>query len=157
MVRDDGDGFLNFNFGGGSPSSACEMGADNFSVRWTRRVLFNNTGLYRFTVTADDGVRLYVDGRLKLDKWFNQAPTTYTADVYIPWGNHDIKLEYYEAVGGAVAQLSWEDLHSSCYADVPGSQWKGEYYNTIDLMGEPAMVIADGDGFLNFDWGAGRP
>ena len=32
---------------------------------------------YKFTVTADDGVRLYVDGQKVLDKWIPQSRTTY--------------------------------------------------------------------------------
>src|SRR5262245_7887520 len=42
MVRDDTDGagFLNLNFGGGSPSSICAPAVDNFSARWTRTVNF---------------------------------------------------------------------------------------------------------------------
>ena len=34
-------------------------------------------GDYEFAVTADDGVRLYVDGVRVIDKWIDQAPTTY--------------------------------------------------------------------------------
>jgi PA14 domain len=33
---------------------------------------------YKFTVTGDDGVRLFVDGHKVLDKWFPQGATTYT-------------------------------------------------------------------------------
>src|SRR5262249_6067610 len=61
MVRDDGDGFLNLNFGGGSPGLPCGVNADSFSARWTRTVNFAQD-IYRFSVTGDDGVRLYVDG-----------------------------------------------------------------------------------------------
>ena len=106
-VRDDGDGFINFNWGGGSPDSACGMGSDNFSVRWTRKIYFKR-GTYRLTVTSDDGFRLFVDNRLMLDKWFDQGPTPYTADLLLSAGDHTIKMEYYQATGQAVASLSWK-------------------------------------------------
>jgi subtilisin len=106
MVRDDGDGFINFNWGVGSPESVCGFGPDNFSVRWTRSVIFGG-GTWRFTANVDDGVRLYVDGVMKIDKWITQSPTTYTADVQISGGIHEIKVEYFESGGGAVASLSW--------------------------------------------------
>jgi len=111
LIRDDGASFLTFDFGFGSPNSACGLGVDNFSARWTRTVNFTSGG-YRFTVTGDDGIRLYVDGQLWIDKWFDQAPTTYTADVFLSAGNHDIKLEFYENGGGgtAVAFLSWAKI-----------------------------------------------
>src|SRR5262249_13072096 len=82
IVRDYGDGSLNFDVGEGSPGAACGVGADNFSARWTRWVELP-LGKYRFTVTGDDGVRLYVGGKLIIDKWFDQSPTTYTADLFL--------------------------------------------------------------------------
>jgi hypothetical protein len=109
MVRDDGNASLNFDWGSGSPGSSCGLGADSFSARWTRTVSFAS-GTHRFTVTGDDGVRLYLDGALKLDKWFDQGPTTYTVDVALGAGNHTLTLEYYENAGGAVAKLSWQPL-----------------------------------------------
>jgi hypothetical protein len=109
MVRDDGDGFLNFNWGAGSPGMQCGVAADRFSARWTRQIYFN-LGTYRFTVTADDGVRLYVDGHLELSEWFDQAPTTYTVEVSLSAGTHAVTLEYYENGGGAVAQLAWTEV-----------------------------------------------
>jgi hypothetical protein len=109
MVRDDGNGSLNFDWGSGSPGSSCGLGADSFSARWTRTLSFAS-GTHRFSVTGDDGVRLYVDGALKLDKWLDQAPTTYTVDVALGAGNHTLSMEYYENVGGALAKLSWQPL-----------------------------------------------
>ncbi len=38
MVRDDGAGFLDQNYGTGSPQRSCGFPADNFSVRWRLRV-----------------------------------------------------------------------------------------------------------------------
>jgi hypothetical protein len=106
MVRNDGAGFLDFNWGAGGPESACLLGEDYFSVRWTRSVNFSG-GNWRFTVTADDGVRLYVGTLNPIDKWFLQAPTTYTAEAPLNAGLHNIRLEYFERGGGAVATLSW--------------------------------------------------
>ncbi|WP_295101906.1 PA14 domain-containing protein [uncultured Candidatus Kuenenia sp.] len=117
MTRDDGSGNLNFDWGSGSPSSSCDVNSDDFSVRWTRTVSFD-ASLYRFKVTCDDGFKLYVDGSSKLEKWIDQGSTEYTVDVSLSSGNHTIKMEYYEAGGGAVAKLSWEVASSG---SVPGS------------------------------------
>ncbi len=105
-VRDDGAEFINFEWSGGSPGR-CGVSSDNFSVRWTRKIYFKS-GTYRFTVTSDDGFRLFVDNRLMLDKWFDQGPTTYTADLLLSAGDHTVKMEYYQATGQAVASLSWK-------------------------------------------------
>jgi hypothetical protein len=155
-ARDDGVGFLSFNFGDGAPpAGTCGLTEDFFSARWTRTINFSR-GLYRFTVTSDDGVRLYVDGQVKIDAWVLQGPTTYTADVFLTTGNHEIKLEYFEYTVGALISLNWTTL-VNCMASVPTDRWRGEYYNGATLTGELAMVRDDGDDFLNFNWGNGSP
>lgn len=106
MTRDDG-GRLNFNWDRTSPNSQCGIGSENFSVRWTRDVAFKG-GTYRFVMTVDDGGRLYVDGKLLIDKWIDQGPSTYTADVAIAEGSHHIVMEYYQHVGGMTAVLKIE-------------------------------------------------
>ncbi len=107
LDRDDGAEFLNFDWGTGSPGSSCGIGVDRFCVRWTRTVNFA-AGNYNFTVSGDDGVRLWIDGQMVLDKWIDQSPTTYTVGPMALSGNHTLKMEYYENGGGAVAKLSWQ-------------------------------------------------
>jgi hypothetical protein len=52
------DPTINFDWGAGSPGDG--IPADHFSARWTRSVQLAAAS-YAFTVTSDDGVRLYVD------------------------------------------------------------------------------------------------
>jgi PA14 domain len=159
MVRDDTDGagFFSLNFGSGSPHSVCAPAADNFSARWTRTVNLAQ-GIYRFTASVDNGMRLYVDGYRRIDKWGNLPPNTYTADVFLSAGNHEIKLEFIEYTGDASVSLSWAAVSgANCIASVSADRWKGEYYSNTNLSGSPAMVRDDGGSFLNFDFGGGGP
>ena len=94
---------INFDWGGGSPGSPIPV--DNFSARWTRTETFA-AGDYQFSMTGDDGIRLYIDNILVIDKWIDQGSTTYKATKSLTAGNHTIKMEYYENGGGAVAKLS---------------------------------------------------
>lgn len=103
LVRDDAQ--VLFDWGYGSPLSGT-IGSDTFSARWTRRLNFA-AGNYTFSVTADDGVRLWVNGHLLVDAWQVQAARTFSNNIYLPAGNADIKLEYFENTGQAVARLSW--------------------------------------------------
>lgn len=103
LVRNDVQ--IDFDWGTGSPALGT-IGSDGFSVRWTRSVNLA-AGNYRFTVTVDDGVRLWVNHHLLIESWRDQPPTTYTGDLYLPGGDIPIKMEYYENGGGAVARLSW--------------------------------------------------
>ena len=109
MVRDDDDRGLDFDWQTRSPESACQMPADDFSVRWSRK-LIAEAGRYRFTITADDGVRFYVNGRKLLDEWRHQRPTTFTTEAVLPEGRHDLRLEYYEHTGEAVIRIDWRKV-----------------------------------------------
>jgi hypothetical protein len=81
-------------------------------------------------VTVDDGVRIYIDGSLVLDKWIVQAPTTYTIGRVLSAGYHNLQMNYFENLGGATAKLSW----TAVYAD---------YYEPDDT-GAAAKVIQSG-------------
>src|SRR5258707_5997712 len=69
-----------FNWGPYSPGPG--IPSSNWSARWTT-VQYLNAGTYRFTVTSDDGVRMYIDGQIILDQWHDEAPTTYNVDVQV--------------------------------------------------------------------------
>src|SRR5204863_2023628 len=124
-VQDDGNGRLDFDWGLKGPDGNCGVGVDNFSARWTRTVPFPE-GVYRFTVAADDGVRVFIDGQLKFDRWQDQA-ITQTFDAPLTGGNHQIRVEYFEHWGSAVLKLSWQQ--HPCFATVPPERWRGEYFN----------------------------
>jgi hypothetical protein len=153
MVRDDGDGALDFDWGLKSPDAGCGVRQDDFSVRWTRVTPFGD-GAYRFTIEADDGVRLYIDGQKRLDQWRDQM-ASHTLDAVMTAGNHEITLEYYEHAGSAAVKLWWE--RHPCFANVPRDHWRGEYFDNPNLTGQPKMTRDDGAGALDFDFGVKSP
>jgi glucose/arabinose dehydrogenase/PKD repeat protein len=95
---------VDYNWGSGGPTGV-GVGTDDFSARWVKTQSFA-AGSYTFTATADDGVRVYLDGTLIIDQWRDQSPTTYTATRQVTAGNHEVRMEYYENGGGAVARLT---------------------------------------------------
>ncbi len=56
------DANVNFAWGEGSPDPALPV--NGFSVRWTKTQQFG-AGRYRITAVADDGLRLFIDGRAR--------------------------------------------------------------------------------------------
>jgi len=62
----------------------------------------------RIGVEGNDGYRLWIDGRLILDNWRKQSYRTQLADVNLPPGNHDFRLEYFESTGNARLRLVWD-------------------------------------------------
>ncbi len=114
LVRDDAR--LDFAWGGGSPAPGI-VAADHFSARWTRTVNLP-AGSYHFAVTADDGVRFWVNDHLLVDAWYDQAALTHTGDMYLPGGSVALKVEYYENAGDAVARLSWNEGNGQAPGEV---------------------------------------
>ena len=64
-------------------------------------------GAYRFTATSDDGIRVYVDGQLIIDRWRVQSAQTTTVDHTLQAGHHQVIVEYFEQTGLALARVSW--------------------------------------------------
>ena len=66
------------------------------------------SGTYTFSVTADDGVRMFLNGVKVIDGWKDQGPTTYTCFATLTANTlHKIELQYYEHGVGAVCRLRW--------------------------------------------------
>ena len=134
IVRNDAT--INFDWGYGSPAAGIVV--DNFSARWTRTVSLAG-GNYSFSVTTDDGVRVWADGALIIDKWYAQARTTHSATVYLGAGGHNLKVEYFERTGTAACMLTW----TGDGGPGPGP-WPGPFPGT-------EVIVDDRDS--NFVWG----
>jgi len=145
-VLQQSEAAVNYDWQSGSPHHA--VSADQFSARWSRYIQVT-PGNYRFTATADDGMRVWLDGELIINMWYDHAVLTATADRYLSEGHHLLLVEYYENGGVAVAQFSWMPVEPTI------QHWRGEYYNNVSLSGTPALVRDDV--IINFDWASGSP
>ena len=143
LVRTDPS--VDFQWHLGSPAPG--IPADRFSVRWRGRWPFQE-GRHRFYARFDDGLRLWVNGALVIDQWRDQPAAVVYVDLPLPAGEHDLQVEYFDALGLAEVRVWWE--RQDLYPD-----WKAEYYADPDLAGEPALVRNDAS--IDFDWGAGSP
>jgi subtilisin len=156
LVRGDGGGFIDRYLNGASPAPGF-VGAENYSIRWTRKLTLT-AGTYRFSVTSDDGARLYIDDQLKINQWPNSPSATTNVNVDLTSGVHDIRLEYYQSTGPAQARMIWGILDPDCSQAAPDDHWKGEYFNNANLAGSPVVMRDDGSNdSLNFNWGIGAP
>jgi hypothetical protein len=108
LVRTRVDARVNFDWGSASPIPGVVQ-TNNFSVRWTGQVQAPVSGNYVFSTVSDDGVRVWINGVLRINNWTDHAPTTNTsAPIALVAGQkYSIVMEYYERGGGAVARLRW--------------------------------------------------
>ncbi|HZV39295.1 MAG TPA: glycoside hydrolase family 3 C-terminal domain-containing protein [Pseudoxanthomonas sp.] len=113
------DPVIGFNWDRGSPTDNLlargEAGPgeavpdDNFSIRWSGQLLPPVSGAYELEAAADDGVRVYLDGKRVIDRW-QQADrlTASRASVQLQAGRvYDIRVEYREGERDAGVRLAW--------------------------------------------------
>ncbi len=105
VVRQDAD--LNFNWGGNSPAAG--VPGTDWSAKWDSSQLAPYSGNYTLTVTADDGVRVWIDGNLAINAWVDQTPTTYAVTFYAGAGWHSVHVEYYQNGGGSMLQVNFAE------------------------------------------------
>ena len=119
LTRDEA---VDFNWGSGSPGTG--VGSNNFSVRWTGKLVVPSTGAYQFQTESDDGVRLTVNGQRLVDNWTDHSPMLNTSGtVNLVAGQQvDVVMEYYENGGGAVARLRWQLPGAAGFVAIPAAQ-----------------------------------
>ena len=150
---------INFNWGNGVPIAG--MAADNFSVRWTGRVQARRSGVHQFHTVSDEGVRLWVDGRLLVDNWTGHFQTEDAGSSTLVAGRYyEVTMEYFEGSFSAAAQLLWTQPGmakeviptAQLYpADrgLRGAYFSGAAFNT--------PVFTRIDEAVNFNWNTNSP
>ncbi|WP_246362479.1 glycosyl hydrolase [Paenibacillus alba] len=104
-VREDAK--IDFNWSNSAPFPSME--ADTFSVRWTGKLKPKYSETYKISTLSDDGIRVWVNGILVIDSWFNQSWVERAGSIALTAGTPvDFKVEYYDNTNGAVAKVSWE-------------------------------------------------
>jgi beta-glucosidase len=99
------DTSVDFDWSDGSPGTG--VNADYFSTRWQGKLVVPTTGTYKLAMTTDDGFRLYLNGSLLISDWSNHSVRSTSTNILLNAGQqYDLKIEYYESDGAAVAQLS---------------------------------------------------
>lgn len=103
------DPFINFNWAFRAPHSF--MGKDTFSVIWNGEILPPQSGLYTFYAGTDDGVRVWINGQLIINRWKVKSAYEVTGKINLTGGQrYRIMVEYFEKYNRASAILKWSAL-----------------------------------------------
>jgi beta-glucosidase len=95
---------IDFHWGAGS--YAPNGPDDRFSARWTGYFIPRTDDDYKLYVSADDGVRLFIDDKQVIDDWQRHSETLDTYSTHLERGKpYKIRLEYFEAVGTATVRF----------------------------------------------------
>ena len=132
---------INFPWAMGSPDPT--MPPDEFSVRWTGKLVPSTSGLYNLGFSSDDGVRLWLDGKLLIDSWFDRGASLDVVPVKLEANRqYNLRIDYYENSGWAYASLVW-DVNRTV---VPLIQKAAETAKQCDVA-VIAVGITEGEGY----------
>jgi hypothetical protein len=81
---------------------------DNFYVNWTGILRVPKDGAYVFYLESDDGSRLYIDGKQVVDNNGLHEMTEMSGKIQLPAGDHELKVEFFDAEEDAGCIFSWE-------------------------------------------------
>lgn len=97
---------INYNTGGNT-QYAPNVNLNDISARFEGEFVSPESGSVIFSVTGDDGYRLYLDNKIVCEDWGTHAATTKKYTLQAQKGKkYPIKLEYFQAEGGGELKLS---------------------------------------------------
>ncbi len=110
LVHSEQDPDLNFNWTDKEPQTG--LGKTEYSVRWSGNITTKDPAKFIFKTYADDGMRVWVDGKEIIDDWkIHGTNETDSAPIELAGGvAHPIKVEYFQAAGDATCRLEVEQL-----------------------------------------------
>lgn len=111
--------------GNGTQVPAPGLPENNWSVRWTGSVQWPTDGVYTLQITADDGLRVRINGVTVVNSWKGDGNVKYTLDpIHATAGTRTaIEIEHYDGLGDSTVKLRWLTPTSPVYwADVPAAQ-----------------------------------
>jgi YD repeat-containing protein len=122
-----GDGSVNRDWGAGAPIAG--VSADTFSLRLTGLITFPSTGSYKLRTNSDDGVRVWVNDVLYIDRWTDQSGVDADSFTFNAAAGESrrIRIEYFDNVGGAKLNLQWQGPGMTGFGIVPGAQLRPDY------------------------------
>jgi hypothetical protein len=130
---------IDFDWFGGSPDPL--ISNDNFTVRWLGEILSQFTDTYTFYLRGDDGIRLWVNDELLIDKWIDQPSTEWSGSIALEKNiKYPIKVEFYERGGGALVSLSWSTPQITKHV-IPASQLSPDIITSAESLSKTGLLV----------------
>ncbi len=114
VTRIDKD--VDFDWGDKSPDTL--LSKNDYSVRWTGKLVPAEGGKYTLMTMSDDGVRLYLDDKELINDWNDHATLADRATVTLQAARqYDLRIEYYQHAGGAIMRFGWASAKTNLEAE----------------------------------------
>ncbi|WP_186576580.1 PA14 domain-containing protein [Aquibacillus kalidii] len=137
---------IDFQWGDSSPEVT--IPADGFSGRYQGKVNITEDGDYTMKVWADDGAKLYVDGKLVINAWSNGSLRLTQNNVTLTKGTHTVVIEYYENTGSASLKFDFEKYNPGPTKIYTQTQYNYSFDQMVDRQMNYGGPKADGAGTI---------
>lgn len=119
---------LNLDCGKDAPAEGLPV--DHFSARWSGKLTnIPETGEFDLGAIADDGVRIFLDGKKIVESWQGNDSVLFTSKVKLEAGKtYDLKIEYQDLEHDAKLIGSWtkpsdRKEHATRQVWIPPGEW----------------------------------
>lgn len=117
---------LNLDYGTNAPAAG--VNADGWSARFIQQIFFNQ-GTYEFVVASDDGVRVFINNQLVLDRFVGRTLTVDRFQQSFAAGTYTVVIEYFDAIDLAILQFQ--------FFQISGALTPGVGFETVTPFGTP--------------------
>lgn len=96
-----------------------DITAPTFGLQFRGYIQILQTGIYRFSLTSDDGSMLYIDNKTVVDNDGLHSATERDGEIALQKGIHLFSLDFFEGGGGYTLQLQY-NKEGNAPQDIPG-------------------------------------
>jgi len=137
------------NFSWGTKSPAKKIPSSKFSAVFEKKMTVSKTGTYVLMGKADDGVRIYVDGKRRINEW-KDGERNFEKQVKLTKGTHTIRVEYYNIGKNAKLKVNINEAAKV----TPLEKWGAKFYSKQNLTGK---TVKQQFSTLDVNWGTASP
>jgi outer membrane protein OmpA-like peptidoglycan-associated protein len=101
------DPTINFYWDFKAPANG--IAPEDFSVRWTGKIVAPETGEYQIGFVVDDGVRMWINDEKVIDAWDMHDKIFFSNTVQLNEGkSYNIKIEYFNGTREGMIDFKWQ-------------------------------------------------
>ena len=135
------DPVVDFRFGKSVPVPG--IPASYYSIRWTGTFIAPCSGTYYIGGEFDDAIRLYINGRLLIDRTLNRNKSSDVAKIEVEAGkSYDLRLEYTQQWYNAEVKLCGAPMNQDKFA--PAIKAAQEADVAVVVLGTDEIVEKEG-------------
>ncbi len=101
---------IDFSWGTKAPIKGIPQ--NNFTAKMTKTISVSDEGTYRISGKANDGIKVYVDGKKVIYDW-SSGSHTFSKDVKLAKGDHKIEVHYSDLSGTAFLTVDVDQASAS--------------------------------------------